>query len=67
MPVRSRDAVMEGCQAFIKILPLQKDNEPILLEYGILYNESESITGSDRTQRSNQRRIQGLLLDKLLR
>lgn len=66
MPMRSKDASMEGYNAFIKVLPLQRDNEPILIKYAILYKDDELLDNCDRVQRINQNRIKSLLLDKLL-
>ena len=66
MPLRGRDASMEGYRSFIKVLPLQKNNEPILVRYAILYNTNETNANYDKTQGSNQSRIKRLLLEKLL-
>ena len=57
---------MEGYRSFIKVLPLQKNNEPILVRYAILYNTNEANANYDKTQGSNQSRIKRLLLEKLL-
>lgn len=57
---------MEGYRSFIKVLPLQKNNEPILVRYAILYNTNETNANYDKTQGSNQSRIKRLLLEKLL-
>lgn len=64
MPIHSKDVVMESYRSFIKVLPLQKNNEPILVQYAILYNTNEA--NHNKMESSNQNRIQRLLLDKLL-
>ena len=43
MPLRCKDEGMTAYDSFIKILPLQKEQEPILVKYAVLYNRSETM------------------------
>ena len=57
---------MEGYRSLIKVLPLQKNNEPMLVHYGIFYNTNEANANYDKAQSSNQSKVKRLLLEKLL-
>ena len=67
MPVRCKDEGMAAFDSFIKILPLQKEQEPILVKYAVLYNENDTTTKSYGTPNIHQNRIRSLLLDRLLK
>lgn len=67
MPLRCKDEGMTAYDSFIKILPLQKEQEPILVKYAVLYNRSETIAKSYGVQNIHQNRIRSLLLDRLLK
>ena len=67
MPVICKDEGMAAFNSFIKILPLQKEQEPILVKYAVLYNENDTTAKSYGTPNIHQNRIRSLLLDRLLK